>query len=40
MDKAARVLCDWRTSEAKTKKSSHAAARDNEKLQDALLDVR
>ncbi|XP_031629181.1 uncharacterized protein LOC116344673 [Contarinia nasturtii] len=40
VDKSARVLAEWRTSEAKAKKSSHSAARENEKLQDAMLDVR
>lgn len=40
MDKAARVLAEWRASEAKAKKMSHTAARENEKLQDAMLDVR
>ncbi|XP_017477713.1 PREDICTED: LOW QUALITY PROTEIN: uncharacterized protein LOC108367574 [Rhagoletis zephyria] len=40
VDKAARTLAEWRVSEAKAKKSSHTAARENEKLQDALLDVR
>lgn len=40
MDKASRILAEWRTSEAKAKKASHAAARENEKLQDAMLDVR
>lgn len=40
VDKSARLLGEWRASEAKAKKSSHAAARENEKLQDALLDVR
>ncbi|XP_065362753.1 uncharacterized protein Nost isoform X5 [Calliphora vicina] len=40
VDKASRVLAEWRASEAKAKKSSHAAARENEKLQDAMLDVR
>lgn len=40
MDKAARVLSEWRASEAKAKKASHTAARENEKLQDAMLDVR
>lgn len=34
------MLAEWRTSEAKAKKASHAAARENEKLQDAMLDVR
>lgn len=40
MDKSARVLGEWRQTEAKSKKSSHAAARENEKLQDNALDVR
>ncbi|XP_050329054.1 uncharacterized protein LOC126758730 isoform X2 [Bactrocera neohumeralis] len=40
VDKAARTLAEWRVSESKAKKSSHTAARENEKLQDALLDVR
>ncbi|TMW46423.1 hypothetical protein DOY81_008497 [Sarcophaga bullata] len=40
VDKASRTLAEWRASEAKSKKSSHAAARENEKLQDAMLDVR
>ncbi|XP_067639286.1 nostrin isoform X2 [Eurosta solidaginis] len=40
VDKAARTLAEWRISEAKAKKTSHTAARENEKLQDAMLDVR
>lgn len=40
MDKSSRILSEWRTSEAKAKKASHSAARENEKLQDAMLDVR
>lgn len=40
VDKSARILTEWRVSEAKAKKSSHVAARENEKLQDAMLDVR
>lgn len=40
MDKSARVLGEWRQTEAKSKKTSHAAARENEKLQDNALDVR
>lgn len=40
VDKTARSLADWRAAEAKSKKQSHVCARDNEKLQDALLDVR
>lgn len=37
VDKAARLLSDWRATEAKGKKQSHACARDNEKLQDAAI---
>lgn len=40
VDKASKGLSDWRAAEAKSKKHSHACARDNEKLQDALLDAR
>lgn len=37
VEKAARVLADWRAAEAKGKKQSHSCARDNEKLQDAAI---
>ncbi|CAG9813904.1 unnamed protein product [Phaedon cochleariae] len=37
VDKAARLLSDWRTNEAKSKKHSHSCSRDNEKLQDAAV---
>ncbi|KAJ2954494.1 hypothetical protein O0L34_g2773 [Tuta absoluta] len=40
VDKTTRVLTEWRTAEAKAKKQSHVAARENEKLQDASLDSR
>lgn len=40
VDKSARLLAEWRQTEAKSKKASHAAARENEKLQDNALDVR
>ncbi|XP_055528809.1 uncharacterized protein LOC129720926 [Wyeomyia smithii] len=40
VDKSARILAEWRATEVKGKKSSHAAARENEKLQDAMLDVK
>uniref|UniRef100_A0A4Y0AZU3 SH3 domain-containing protein n=1 Tax=Anopheles funestus TaxID=62324 RepID=A0A4Y0AZU3_ANOFN len=40
VDKSARILAEWRTAEIKAKKNSHAAARENEKLQDAMLDVK
>lgn len=33
-------MTEWRVSESKAKKNSHTAARENEKLQDAMLDVR
>lgn len=39
VDKTTRSLADWRTAEAKSKKQSHAAARENEKLQDATLEI-
>ncbi|XP_050360415.1 nostrin isoform X1 [Nymphalis io] len=39
VDKTTRTLSDWRSAEAKSKRQSHAAARENEKLQDASLDV-
>ncbi|XP_013184945.1 nostrin isoform X1 [Amyelois transitella] len=39
VDKTTRVLTEWRATEAKSKKQSHAAARENEKLQDATLDM-
>lgn len=38
VDKAAKNLADWRIAEAKSKKHSHACARDNEKLQDSIYD--
>lgn len=37
VDKASKLLSDWRTNEAKGKKNSHSCARENEKLQDAAL---
>uniref|UniRef100_A0AAG5DJH4 SH3 domain-containing protein n=1 Tax=Anopheles atroparvus TaxID=41427 RepID=A0AAG5DJH4_ANOAO len=40
VDKSARILAEWRTAEMKAKKNSHGAARENEKLQDAMLDVK
>lgn len=40
VDKATRNLADWRTAEAKSKKNSHSCARENEKLQDAMLENR
>ncbi|XP_026465189.1 nostrin-like [Ctenocephalides felis] len=39
-DKSLRQLSEWRAAEAKAKKQSHQAARENEKLQDASLDAR
>lgn len=39
VDKTTRALTEWRTAEAKSKKQSHAAARENEKLQDATLEI-
>lgn len=37
VDKASRLLADWRATEAKGKKHSHSCARENEKLQDAAV---
>ncbi|CAG9839210.1 unnamed protein product [Diabrotica balteata] len=37
VDKASKLLSDWRASEAKGKKHSHSCARENEKLQDAAV---
>ncbi|VEN42858.1 unnamed protein product [Callosobruchus maculatus] len=37
VDKAAKLLSDWRAAEAKGKKHSHVCARENEKLQDAAV---
>ncbi|KAJ8946488.1 hypothetical protein NQ314_008882 [Rhamnusium bicolor] len=37
VDKSARLLSDWRATEAKGKKHSHTCARENEKLQDAAV---
>lgn len=39
VDKTTRSLAEWRTAEAKSKKHSHTAARENEKLQDATLEI-
>lgn len=40
VDKSARILAEWRAAELKAKKGSHHASRENEKLQDAMLDVK
>lgn len=40
VEKTSRSLAEWRTNESKSKKNSHTAARENEKLQDATLDIR
>ncbi|CAH0556629.1 unnamed protein product [Brassicogethes aeneus] len=37
VEKAGRLLSDWRAAEAKSKKQSHTCARENEKLQDSAL---
>ncbi|XP_038216286.1 nostrin isoform X2 [Zerene cesonia] len=39
VDKTTRTLSDWRSAEVKSKRQSHAAARENEKLQDASLEI-
>ncbi|KAE8741430.1 hypothetical protein FOCC_FOCC013030, partial [Frankliniella occidentalis] len=40
VDKTAKSLSEWRQAEAKSKKSSFMCARDNEKLQDAMVEGR
>jgi len=40
VDKTGKSLCEWRSAENKSKKHSFLCARENEKLQDAMLDVR
>lgn len=35
-----KTLAEWRQAESKSKKQSFLCARENEKLQDAMLDVR
>ena len=40
MDKTAKSLSEWRQAEAKSKKTSFMCARDNEKLQDAMVEGR
>ncbi|XP_047524323.1 nostrin isoform X1 [Pieris napi] len=39
VDKTTRSLSDWRSAEVKSKRQSHAAARENEKLQDSSLEI-
>ena len=40
VDKTGKSLSEWRSAEGKSKKQSFMSARENEKLQDAMLDVR
>jgi hypothetical protein len=40
VDKTGKSLSEWRSAESKSKKQSFLCARENEKLQDAMLDVR
>lgn len=40
VDKTGKSLTEWRSAEGKSKKQSFMSARENEKLQDAMLDVR
>ncbi|PSN41936.1 hypothetical protein C0J52_06427 [Blattella germanica] len=40
VDKTGKSLGEWRAAESKSKKQSFVSARENEKLQDAMLDVR
>ncbi|KDR11453.1 Nostrin [Zootermopsis nevadensis] len=40
VDKTGKSLSEWRSAESKSKKQSFLCSRENEKLQDAMLDVR
>ncbi|XP_075213015.1 nostrin [Lycorma delicatula] len=40
VDKTGKSLGEWRSAESKSKKQSFTSARENEKLQDAMLDIR
>ncbi len=40
VDKKARVLQDWRLAEVKTKSKCHSVCKDNERVQDAVLDCK
>jgi hypothetical protein len=40
VDKTCKSVIEWRSAESKSKKQSFLYARENEKLQDAMLDVR
>jgi len=40
VDKTARSLLDWRTTEVKTKSKCHSVCKENERVQDAVLDCK
>jgi hypothetical protein len=40
VDKTGKNLSEWRSAESKSKKQSFLSARENEKLQDAMFDVK
>jgi hypothetical protein len=40
VDKTGKSLSEWRSAESKSKKQSFLCARENEKLQDAMFDVK
>ena len=40
VDKSARTLLDWRTAEVKTKQKCHSVCKENERVQDAVLDCK
>lgn len=40
VDKTSKILLDWRTAEAKTKAKSHTVCKENERVQDAVLDCK
>lgn len=40
VDKSSRSLLDWRTAEVKTKAKCHSVCKENERVQDAVLDCK
>lgn len=40
VDKNSRILLDWRTAEIKTKAKCHSVCKENERVQDAVLDCK
>ena len=40
VDKTSKILLDWRTAEVKTKAKCHTVCKENERVQDAVLDCK